>query len=418
MAAYKSAEKVSTLGSVYKSLDSAFKHFIDDIIENNGPASCLLRLLKLPETTDFLTPMFSALLDTYDVDNHYFDINGNHLNITLEDVLFVTGLPINGKALISNVSRDRHAFNRVFNYPIGTYRVAIGTLREIGSDTNKSNKERLVAVLLIVVACFILPSYDNHCMQCCYVQFVENLEEVNDYAWGAALLAFLYCGLDKKQKRYAEGNLWALLCFFSIRIPRLCEAVGLHIEWENLQAPLLISYMEKMESVSENLRPTYLKKVESLLAKLEDNDIKWHPYVISMLDASMRGDLPYVTRLAPVICMSYVAYHQPLRLLKQFQVLDEYSNISSIEWNPPKIRLTRNSGNERQNFLKIYYNEHKLWENAELAEMYIRKIKSGAAQPPPYNAGSGSSAGIKEETQVIVIDEDSPPTEHEMINSV
>ncbi|KAI3776391.1 hypothetical protein L1987_46172 [Smallanthus sonchifolius] len=83
----------------------------------------------------------------------------------------------------------------------------------------------------------------------CYVQFVEKLENVNDYAWGAALLAFLYYGLHNPEKKSGDGNLWALLCFFCIRIPKLREAIGFQIPSENLQAPLLITYME-MEKVS------------------------------------------------------------------------------------------------------------------------------------------------------------------------
>ncbi|KAI3676395.1 hypothetical protein L1987_86001 [Smallanthus sonchifolius] len=90
-----------------------------------------------------------------------------------------------------------------------------------------------------------------------------------------------------------------------------------------------------------------------------------------MLDASMRDELSYVTLLGPVICMSYVANHQLLHLLKQFKVLAKYSEVSDLEWKPPHIRLKSNNGNENQDFLKIYRKEHDLWEKAEIAEMYI-----------------------------------------------
>lgn len=34
-----------------------------------------------------------------------------------------------------------------------------------------------------------------------YVQYVENLKEINSYAWGAEMLAYLYQGMKDWKKR-------------------------------------------------------------------------------------------------------------------------------------------------------------------------------------------------------------------------
>lgn len=71
---------------------------------------------------------------------------------------------------------------------------------------------------------------------------MENVEEINDFAWGAALLSFLYCGIkkyNKKTKKSIDGNTWVALCFFLIRIPKLADAINIKIQLENAVSPLL-----------------------------------------------------------------------------------------------------------------------------------------------------------------------------------
>lgn len=52
---------------------------------------------------------------------------------------------------------------------------------------------------------------------------MEDFELVDSYAWGAALLAFLYCGIfkwktdkkaDKEEKKTIDGNSWLILVSF------------------------------------------------------------------------------------------------------------------------------------------------------------------------------------------------------------
>ena len=300
MGQFKGTGSVSTLGKFYDDLDGTFKDHINGIINKNVYCSCLLRLLRLPKDVDALTPLLSVLMGYYDQDKHFFYINGNQLNVTLEDVLYVTGLPIKGLPVISATSRDPEAFKRVFGDKFSSKtKLKVIDLKGIAKDTTQLNDTRLVALLLIIVSSFIIPSSDGPYINSCYVQFVEHLERVNEYAWGAALLAFLYHGLDNKKKNSQDGNLWVLSvrhncsasfvncyliiiyhfnryflvfilqCFFCFRIPELSKSVGYDIPSVNLQAPLLMNYMEKLQRVSKNHRTGYQQKIERLLTTLE-----------------------------------------------------------------------------------------------------------------------------------------------------
>ncbi|GKE58246.1 hypothetical protein Tco_1497431 [Tanacetum coccineum] len=174
--------KVGSLGIVYNSLDPAFKRVVDQIIDSKGDGHCLLRLLRLTSTTQTPTTLLSSLLEKYDSKNHYFKINGHHLNVTLEDILYLTGLPIDGKAVISSTSRDKEAFERVFTSLDRNEKVIVPTLKKIVETQSKEHKERLIALLLIVNVCFVTPVCDDYIVHNYLVQFVEKLDEVDGYA--------------------------------------------------------------------------------------------------------------------------------------------------------------------------------------------------------------------------------------------
>lgn len=213
----KGAGKLNTISQLYNDLDDVFKAELE--------GNCLFKLLKLP-SSQHLSPLLGVLLKFYDSQQHVFNFGAHQLGITLEDVLYLTGLPIRGKPVICSDSRDIMAFTRVFGLS-GEKRVSLKKLKEIAVDQNQDLRRRKIGVLLILISCFITPSHDGQRICATYIQFVENLDDVDSYAWGAALLAFLYSGMEKWAsgvKSYIDGNLWIVLvtsfsfCFFLVKI--------------------------------------------------------------------------------------------------------------------------------------------------------------------------------------------------------
>ncbi|KAL8239842.1 hypothetical protein R6Q59_016409 [Mikania micrantha] len=146
--------------------------------------------------------------------------------------------------------------------------------------------------LLIVIVCFVTPVSDDYIVHNYLVQFVEKLDEVDGYAWGAALLSTFYCAIENK-KKFVDANCWPLLAFFCIRIPKHCEALDFHINLENHQGPLLNECMTAMQKFSANKRNNYEGIVSSVLADLEYEEIKWHPYNDEMVDNGIVGSGPF-----------------------------------------------------------------------------------------------------------------------------
>jgi hypothetical protein len=134
------------------------------------------------------------------------------MNVSLEDVLFLTNLPITGRAIIPESNKDPMAFNRVFSLPAGN-KLKLTVLKNFCCDLNKNDDDRIKAVLLMIVSCLIVPSGDGQNCKTTYVQFIEKLDEVDSYAWGAAQLAFLYQGLKENHLRNkkVDGFVWLIM---------------------------------------------------------------------------------------------------------------------------------------------------------------------------------------------------------------
>lgn len=216
MSTFKASGKYSRLCDVYSKMDHDFKNAVDLIIDNHEPGFSLLRLLRL-DINNIQTPgrLLQALVDRYDLDKHYFIINDNVLNITLEDVLYITGLPIDGKAVISETSRDKDAFTRAFGI-LPECKVYTRTLECVALDQSRPKEQRLQALLLLVIVCFVSPVCEDYVVHGHLVQFVTDLAKVDSYSWGAAFLASLYVGLEKYKsksikKSTVDGNCWPLL---------------------------------------------------------------------------------------------------------------------------------------------------------------------------------------------------------------
>lgn len=203
------------LNKLYNEVEVDFRAYLD----NSNDSRCLLNILKIPGT-DILTSVVEYVLRFYDIEHNIFNINGNILCITLEDVLYLTGLPIQGDPVISNKNRDLDGFQRVFQLSETPKTPLITAILNIAKDVNRDYDTRKRAVLLLIVRLFIAPICGGHRVSPTFIQFIENLSKVDSYAWGAALLAFLYNGITEYKKRIAEngqkkkvlnGNSWIIL---------------------------------------------------------------------------------------------------------------------------------------------------------------------------------------------------------------
>lgn len=206
----RGAGRLKGISDFWESLDAQFK---EDLLTKN-PNSILL-LVNDIKGADLLSDLLGTVIDKYyDPDTHTFDISGHVLGVTLEDVLYLTGLPIQGKPLIYEKSLDEDAFMRVFGEEFKDRQtLTFDEVKNIARDGRRLFNVRKIAVLLIMCEYFICPTNNHHTVISQKVHLVENVDEIDSYALGAALLSFLYHGLEykKRKKKHIDGNLWIVL---------------------------------------------------------------------------------------------------------------------------------------------------------------------------------------------------------------
>lgn len=108
--------------------------------------------------------------------------------------------------------KDFEAFPRVFGGP-RSKEITFSALKEICIDKNNTREpeKKMKAILFYIVNCVIIPN-STGIITTLYVHFVEKLDEVDSYAWGAAALAYLYEGLRRcKNEETGVGFMWLVL---------------------------------------------------------------------------------------------------------------------------------------------------------------------------------------------------------------
>lgn len=151
--------------------------------------------------------LLTVLLKGYTLDSGFVFGNEKFI-LTLEDVLYVTGLPIDGHpVVVTDVSASDQDYCMKYlgaHLPMKGTHVSLSRLRKmfetVPSHANAETVERHArAQLLYVIGCILSPNKDST-VSVQYLPFLANLEEVHHYAWGAALLSYLLSSLEPDGK--------------------------------------------------------------------------------------------------------------------------------------------------------------------------------------------------------------------------
>ncbi|WOG92544.1 hypothetical protein DCAR_0311814 [Daucus carota subsp. sativus] len=313
----------------------------------------------------------------YDPDTHTFDISGHVLGVTLKDVLYLTGLPIQGKPLIYEKSLDEDAFMRVFGEEFKDRKtLTFDEVKNIARDGRRLFNVRKIAVLLIMCEYFICPTNNHHTVISQKVHLVENVDEIDSYALGAALLSFLYHGLKykKRKKKHIDGNLWIVLGFLLVRIPKIQDMLG--INFKNYPpdviegAPLLPWIVGEIKRKTRNHWATHDMPA---IASFSDEDIIWTPY--KQMACPRPGDLKSVRNLVPLIGYNCVHHHMPHNCSDQFPVLQDY-NFRSLTWKPCEIPpFKKLGGGHNIDYKDLYEEQIAEWNAGKPAEAYMTLLQ-------------------------------------------
>ncbi|KAL4278515.1 hypothetical protein GQ457_03G010280 [Hibiscus cannabinus] len=321
-------------------------------------------VIKATEVSRHYYPFLQALLRRYNRRVKCFEFGVNNsirLYITLGDVLRITGLPIDGRAVI--VDESSIDLKRLCSKYLGSEQLlhhgdinlpksqsSFGNFQPGG--TVKELKYHVRAYILYIIGSVLTPSPSSS-VPALYLQLLRKVKRIGQYAWGAAMLAHLYYHLDtmEESKYCVSGNFHLLSMFIFERIPwivsQLLHPRGPIILPEEVndrprEFPLMVEWHSKMAMALKNSRSGLKESTfTDFFDQLSEDDVELNPY------ARLEEDFlppPYNHQIALERCLTSIICVEK-RVLYDPGVL--------VTWRP------RNSGpfGDRKKELKKYHSK-------------------------------------------------------------
>lgn len=286
--------------------------------------------LRLIPAISLDNPLISALAERWRRETNTFHLTVGEMTVTLEDVVYLLGLSIDGEPVIGVTYTACEAVCIKFlgKAPDSVYTsggmVKLSWLKETFSrcpeDAPIEDIERHTrAYLLYLVGSTIFSTTTGNKVPVMYLPLFENFDLAGKYAWGAAALSFLYRALGNaslKSQSTISGCLTLLQCWsyyhLSVGRPRLNQDPNRAI------FPFVLRWKGKQSGPTANRDVAFYRKA---LDVLKPSDVEWKPY-LNISHAAIPEDIINTLILGRsntmLICFDKAERHLPDRCLRQF----------------------------------------------------------------------------------------------------
>ncbi|KAH1242699.1 Serine/threonine-protein phosphatase 7 long form [Glycine max] len=286
--------------------------------------------------------LITALIERWRPDTHTFHLRCREATITLQDVSILLGLRTEGAPLIDQTNLD---WAELCEELLGVRPqegelqgsvVKLSWLTHHFSEINihDGNVEQLQkftrAWILRFIGSVLFVDKSSSKVFLRYLQFLRDFEQCSTYAWGPAVLAYLYremCSATDYKIKSVRGmciliQMWTWERGTTLapkRTPPIIENKPLEHRWlrrgnQHIGNDDLIVFRRKLD---------IMKRHEFL----------WEPYtttVMSMLPPiCLVGSVAWCA-VVPLICFHVIEWHQPDRVLRQFGMVDVYSRQEGL----------------------------------------------------------------------------------------
>lgn len=164
--------------------------------------------------------LITALVERWRSETNTFHFEIGEMTITLEDVYFILGLPVIGKPITCGLyahprkelwqTSELYEFVREGERAYDRGGISTTWLAQRFGVLPSHPSRRLVAIytkayVMYILGRILFSSSSRNVVHPRYLLFLENVTEISEYAWGAAVLACLYRSLHKASRRGAKA---------------------------------------------------------------------------------------------------------------------------------------------------------------------------------------------------------------------
>lgn len=184
--------------------------------------------------------LISAMIERWRPETNTFFMRQGEMMVTLEDVGYILGLPVVGEAVTCGLIANRKEFFvRNWFEPLTDEEVDDALFRNHIKLTwlferygrqkpEKHNAEATIvhtqAYLVFLCGAVLFPTKDRAYAHVRYIVPLSNIREIHNYAWGAAVLAHTYRGLEiaaRRSSKSVAACVWLLHIWSYERFPRI-----------------------------------------------------------------------------------------------------------------------------------------------------------------------------------------------------
>ncbi|KAK4432074.1 protein MAIN-LIKE 2 [Sesamum alatum] len=286
--------------------------------------------LRLIPAISLDNPLISALVERWRRETNTFHMTVGEMTVSLEDVAYLLGLPIDGKPVIgvTHTACDSVCVRYLGKSPDSGYTsggmVKLSWLKEAFSECPEDASVEDIechtrAYLLYLVGSTIYSTTTGNKVPVMYLPLFENFDEAGKYAWGAAALSFLYRALGNASLRSQStisGCLTLLQCwsYYHLNVGR----PKLHHDPIHECFPFVLRWKGKHSGPTSNRDvPFYRKALDSL----KPSDVDWCPYANishTVIPENILNQLILGRSRTMLICFDKAERHLPDRCLRQF----------------------------------------------------------------------------------------------------
>ncbi|CAI9094354.1 OLC1v1030079C1 [Oldenlandia corymbosa var. corymbosa] len=302
---------------------------IDPKVEEMVKHSSLFKLASSLSSHKIDKELVSMFVDRYNVDDSCFHIGRHRLYMGLEDIMYLTGLPIDGNPVIGSSTNLLDLYNDLLGKsPDGMRnegddqigKVVVNCLwlkdnfeKDLSSEEIPTDeiKKCARAYMLYLLGCVLFPAA-RYQVCAIFISLLKDLNLVDEYAWGAALLVHLHSAMKimKHTSLRGEGKNLTSCCYiiqmFALeRLPELAQRF-FESDYVPTSIPLAKGWSKALQGSRNPLKKFDLK---SILDK-RSFEVKWMPYErVRDISDDFKRQLKLCTAQVYLICNERIWYH-------------------------------------------------------------------------------------------------------------
>ncbi|XP_057446063.1 protein MAIN-LIKE 2-like isoform X2 [Lotus japonicus] len=373
--------------------------------------TCFSQFLKVKECFskgNFHLPLcpLEALLEVYDKEKCCFrlgkEVKDFLLDMRLEDIYFITGLPIDGiqvsgyvtyeavDLVMKHLNLKDYQARDLLRKGTGKGAISINKLplyfKELPSDASDSDVEaHAKAFIMYLFGTTLLPNRKRTIMPD-FLEFLD-LQKINKYAWGAVVLAHIKNALGNDKKSIYCFT-WGLIVFALERFPFIRNAFVL----PPIQ-PVFLTWIDVVYTYFKNKhKKTKVEDYIKLFSRMKEEDVTWNPYGRLALSQDDVNQLRVKYVMVPIICYQTVSLNRPDICFKQLDL--EVVNVFAIR----KMNIIQPNKYKDINWC-LYEGPRKAYNYPELNGMWTNRFSYLVTNLP--NGSFERSSSIDDDTHLI-----------------